>query len=95
MAERRRDGRELFYRTPDRKLMAVAIRAGTTFDAGMPKELFELPPEPPAWIQGGLDQRVYAPSADGQRFLIGVPVGEEPSTPITVVLNWTAGLKRN
>jgi len=93
--EWRRDGRELFYRALDRKLMVVPIRGGANFDAGTPQTLFELPTEPPAWIQGGVDQRVYAPSADGQRFLIGVPVGEESSTPITIVLNWTAGLKRH
>jgi hypothetical protein len=94
-SEWRRDGRELFYRAPDRKLLAVPIKDGANFDAGTPHALFELPPQPPAWIQSGVDQRVYAPSADGQRFLIGVPVGEESSAPITVVLNWTAGLKRN
>jgi hypothetical protein len=37
---------------------------------------------------------VYAVATDGQRFLIGVPVGEESSPPITVILNWTAGLKK-
>jgi eukaryotic-like serine/threonine-protein kinase len=94
-AEWRRDGRELFYRTPDRKLTAVPINTWTTFDAGKPHELFELPPEPPAWIQGGTDQRVYAPSADGRRFLIALPVGEgTTSTPITVVVNWDAELKK-
>jgi Tol biopolymer transport system component len=92
--EWRRDGRELFYRTPGRKLIAVPVKTGVAFDAGAPKELFELPAEPPAWIQGGIDQRVYAPSADGERFLIAVPVDEESSSPITVVLNWTAALKK-
>jgi len=94
-AEWRRDGRELFYRAPDRKLMAVPINAGAAFDARTPRALFELPTAPPAWIQSGVDQRVYAPSADGQRFLIGVPVAEQSLAPITVVLNWTAGLKPN
>jgi eukaryotic-like serine/threonine-protein kinase len=92
--EWRRDGRELFYRTSDRKLMAVPIKGGAAFDAGKPHELFELPPEPPTWIQGGADQRVYAAAADGQRFLIAVPSGEGSATPITVVLNWDAGLKK-
>jgi hypothetical protein len=91
--EWRHDGSELFYRTLDRKLMGVPTKAGATFDAGNPHVLFELPPEPPRWMQGGVDQRVYAPSADGQRFLIGVPVGEGTSTPITVVVNWDAELK--
>ncbi len=94
-AEWRRDGKELFYRAPDRKLMAVPVKSAANFAAGTPHALFELQPEPPAWIQSGVDQRVYAPSADGQRFLIAVPVGQESFAPITVVLNWTAGLKRN
>jgi len=92
--EWRRDGKELFYRVPNRKLMAVSIKVGTTFDAGEPHVLFELPPDPPTWLQGGLDQRVYAPSHDGQRFLIAVPVGEAASPPITVVLNWDGELKK-
>jgi len=33
-------------------------------------------------------------TADGQRFLVLVPVGDASSSPITVVLNWTAGLKK-
>jgi len=63
-------------------------------DAGKPHALFELPPEPPAWIQGGADQRVYAPSSDGQRFLIAVPAGEGSAAPITVILNWDEELKK-
>jgi len=34
----------------------------------------------------------YGVTADGQRFILGEPL--ETETPITVVLNWTAGLKR-
>ena len=37
----RGDGKELFYRTPDQKLMAVEIRAaGGDFQAGIPQSLF-------------------------------------------------------
>ena len=93
-AEWRHDGRELFYRAPDRKLMAVPINSGTTLDAGRPQALFEIPPDAGPWLQGGVDQREYAASSDGQRFLIGFPVGEEPSSPLTVVVNWIAGLKK-
>ncbi len=32
----------------------------------------------------------YDVSADGQRFLINLAVGEESSAPITLVQNWTA-----
>ena len=31
----------------------------------------------------------------GQRFLVNSPLDEVSQTPITVVLNWTAGLKKN
>jgi serine/threonine protein kinase/Tol biopolymer transport system component len=94
-AEWRRDGRELFYRAPDRKVMAVPIKSGANFDAGTPQALFEIPPDVGPWLQGGVDQREYAVSSDGQRFLIGVKVGEESSAPLTVVVNWTAGLRRD
>ncbi|PYT58963.1 MAG: hypothetical protein DMG35_15905 [Acidobacteria bacterium] len=93
-AEWRRDARELFYRAPDWKLMAVPINSGTRLNAGRPRALFEIPPDARPWLQGGVDQREYAASSDGQRFLIGVPVGEESSTPLTVVVNWTAELKK-
>ena len=36
----------------------------------------------------------YAPSKDGQRFLIGVAQEKAPTPPINVVLNWLADLKR-
>jgi len=93
-AEWRRDGHELFYRAPDRKLMAVPINSGTNLDAGRLRTLFEIPRDAGPWLQGSVDQREYAASSDGQRFLIGVPVGEETSAPFTVVVNWTAELKK-
>ncbi|MBL8204531.1 MAG: hypothetical protein JNM09_09905 [Blastocatellia bacterium] len=40
-------------------------------------------------VQSGID---YDVTADGQHFLIGTKVGEP--TPVTVFLNWTAGLKK-
>jgi len=38
----------------------------------------------------------YAPSPDGQRFLVNVPAGGEAAAaaPITVVLNWQAALQK-
>ena len=83
----RRDGRELFYIASDRKLMAVDVKPGTSFEVSVPKKLF--------------DTRVlsltdfgnhYAASADGQRFLINSTI-ETNASPISVVVNWTASLK--
>jgi hypothetical protein len=34
----------------------------------------------------------YVVSGDGRKFILGMPLGEEE--PITVMLNWAAGLKR-
>ena len=42
-------------------------------------------------IQSGIE---YDLTADGQRFLIGTMVGEANATPVSVILNWTAELKR-
>ena len=88
----RPDGKELFYLSQDRKLMAVPIRGGSTIELGSPQALFEIsfPPmgsiQPYAWYE-------YDVTADGQRFLINLPT-ESTTVPITVVLNWAAGLKR-
>ena len=81
----RGDGRELFYLSPDGTLMAVGVKAGATLEPGVPRRLFSTG-HPPS-----LDH--YAVSADGRRFLVLAPVESAPST-ITVVLNWTAGLKK-
>jgi hypothetical protein len=35
----------------------------------------------------------YAPSRDGQRFIVNMLL-DNATSPITVVLNWTAGLKK-
>ena len=42
----------------------------------------------------GLAVRSYAVSNDGQRFLIPSVAGGGTGPPITVVLNWQAGLKK-
>ena len=80
----RRDGKEWYYLSTDHKLMAVPITVGTSVTPGTPQPLFA------ADITG------YTPSSDGQRFLMNVPVGGQApaASPITVVLNWTAGLER-
>ena len=82
----RRDGKELFYLAPDRKLMAVTVKAGATFEADAPRAMFQTELNVAALRQS------YAVSADGKRFLLNTLPGME-SPPITVVLNWPALLK--
>ena len=84
----RADGKELFYRAADQKLMAVDIQAGSGFQAGIPRALFT------ARVQPGVSRNKYVPSADGQRFLFVAPLGREAIVPTTVVLNWFSGLGR-
>jgi eukaryotic-like serine/threonine-protein kinase len=84
----RRDGRELFFTTAASRLAAVDVRAtGDRLDVSLPTELFEI-----GGFQGaGYDD--YAPSGDGQRFLVKVPVEEERLPVLHVVTNWTSLLR--
>jgi serine/threonine protein kinase len=84
----RKDGKELYYVSSDNKLMAVAVNASTTFESGTPQALFEMPTQT---ISIG---QAYDVSADGQRILLCAPPGTKYFSNITVVLNWTAPLKR-
>lgn len=88
----RRDGRELFYVAGDGKLTAAPVKGGTsTFEAGVGQPLFQTR-RPLA--RGPLLFTAYAPAADGRRFLVNTLAADVPPVPITVVLNWEAGLKK-
>ena len=84
----RGDGREIYYLSEDRKLMVVQVGAGPSF--GVPKPLFQ------TRVPGGVEplRMHYVPTRDGQRFLVNTQIGDPTPNPITVVLNWTAGLKK-
>jgi serine/threonine protein kinase len=85
-----RNGKELFYISSDKKMMAVNVKTeGTTFERGTPKVLFDrhIPSFNTPLAQ-------FAVTRDGQKFIVANPVGENTSAPITVALNWTADLKR-
>jgi serine/threonine protein kinase/dipeptidyl aminopeptidase/acylaminoacyl peptidase len=91
----RRDGKELFYISADSKLMAVEVAAASgTFQAGIPKALFA------ATLAGGgivANDTRYDVTADGKKFLINslpTETTSAPPSPLTVVLNWQAGLKK-
>lgn len=85
----RKDGRELFYIAAGSKLMVVDVKLGPPFQVGVPKLLFE------TRVPTIIDFRNhYVVAADGQRFLINTITEARGSTPIDVVKNWTALLKR-
>ncbi len=87
----RLDGRELFYRATDETLMAVEVKSNrTTVEFSPPKALF---PTRIKWMEIQAGARHYAAAPDGQRFLMISAIDEAQSSPITVMLNWTAALK--
>ncbi len=81
----RRDGRELYFITPDKKVMAVPVKLGATFEAGVPKELFVSRISSSSLGVAGYN---YAVTGDGQRFLINSSIADARQDPITVVVNW-------
>jgi Tol biopolymer transport system component len=85
----RRDEKELLYYAPDGKLIAVEVKGGASFEAGQPRALFELHSG-----NGVVTEPPYAVTADGQRFLLNTLVDESGGAPLTVVVNWQAGLNR-
>ena len=85
----RRDGKEIFYLAPGgTRLMAAAVNGGASaFEVGAVRELFNTRGVAPnAWT--------YDISPDGQRFLVNTFAEEAASTPITLVVNWPALLKK-
>ncbi len=82
------DGREIYYLSEDRKLMAVSVGAGPSF--AVPKMLFQ------TRVPEGVTSRRthYVPSRDGRRFLVNTQTGDALPNPITVVLNWQAELRK-
>jgi len=92
----RPDGKELFYVAPDGRLMAVSIGVGAdkqTLETGAPVPLFATRLASGSGITGVVTKPQYAVAPDG-RFLMNVAVEEATGSPITVVLNWDAELKK-
>jgi len=80
-------GRELFYVSPDDKLMAVSLKIGTdSVTPSAPREMFPLLMPENGWCS-------YQASADGQRFLVRAAPGQGVQ-PLTVIVNWPAVLKK-
>ena len=85
----RHDGKELFYRSSDGKLMVVAVRpAGRGLEFGKPELLF------PIGEPIGPHTYPYDVSPDGQRILMLRSASEENTSALTLLMNWRAGLTR-
>ncbi len=77
----RGDSKELYYVAPNRKLMAVQILPGNELAVSLPKPLFMIGDLEP-------DYDDYAPAADGQRFLVKLPIEPVETVPIHLILHW-------
>jgi Tol biopolymer transport system component len=84
----RKDGRELFYLSPDGTLMEAALSRTPTLQASAPSELFHEGP-----LTSG-PAPTYSVSSDGQRFLMIDPVGDPHADRLTVITHWAETLKQ-
>jgi DNA-binding winged helix-turn-helix (wHTH) protein/Tol biopolymer transport system component len=76
----RADGREVYYLSSDRRLTAVSLSA--TLVPSQPQPLFRLAPVGAT--------RQYAPSKDGQRFVVLDWDAQQVPSRVTVLTNWEA-----
>jgi hypothetical protein len=79
----RGDGQELYYLDRDRQLVAVPVKPGGMFQAGVPKILF--PTRVPKNVSPYRSRYDVAP--DGKRFLI-IKQTVEPTPVLSVLTNW-------
>jgi len=88
----REDGRELFYLSEDRSVMAVSVEPrGDRLDVGLPEPLFSLPIGP----QGnGQFVSVFVPIARGSKFLVARRVDDDRRRDIVVLVNWPDAIAR-
>jgi serine/threonine protein kinase len=81
----RKDGKEIFYISPDKKIMSVTFNESSTLEPSIPKVLFQ------TQIASNIESRnQYVVTGDGQRFLVNTPLKEIATAPINVLVNWSA-----
>ena len=85
----RRDGKELYFVAADARLMAVPVTPGPALAAGEPIDLhINAQPDDTNW------RYTYDVVDLGQRFLVSRRAAADPTPPISVVVNWTAALRK-
>jgi len=82
----RKDGKELFFLSSKRQMMAVDVRSDATLETGAPKALFQTS------IPYNANVDLYAATKDGQRFLAVESSGEAAKESLNVITNWASGL---
>jgi eukaryotic-like serine/threonine-protein kinase len=85
----RRDGGELFFLSPESKIMAAEVTAGAqNFHVGAVRELFTLSG------LGTVPGYLYDVTSDGKKFLVVQDLVRTSTVPLTLVVNWDAELKK-
>ncbi len=84
----RADGRELFFRDPEGRIVAIDVHRDTssTIRFGAPHVLFTPSPRP-HW-----SVRIHAPFPDGQRFLLVTEAPRPAPQKLTAIVNWRSAL---
>ncbi len=87
----RQDGKELFYVSPDGKLMAAGVTLGESFEAGTPVPLFQARRRQKISSQ---DVFTYTVGGNGTKFLFNTVVEQKEAQPLSVIMNWNSGLEK-
>lgn len=91
MPKWRKDGKELYFVAPPGTLMAAEVKAGSKFEAEIPRPLFRMSTSALPGVPMGTS--LYDVTGDGSKFLLNEAL-QGSSDPISVVLNWPAELRR-
>jgi Tol biopolymer transport system component len=86
----RRDGKELFFLAPDKKLMSVAVSVGAMLQFSEPVVLFQTRAREPISAE---EVFTYDVSPDGHSFLINMTPEQGNAPPVSIVLNWISELQ--
>jgi hypothetical protein len=82
------EGRELFYVSPENRLMSVGLKMETnSVEPSAPRTLFTMPA-----VDDGASP--YETTADGRRFLVRAAPGRA-GAPLTMFVNWPTVLGKN
>jgi serine/threonine protein kinase/Tol biopolymer transport system component len=84
----RKDGKELFFFSPDQQVMAVDVNQnGAGLQLGAPHALFKA-----TTVSG--PNGPYTVSADGKKFVMNTVLPQSITEPLTLITNWPADLKQ-
>jgi Tol biopolymer transport system component len=82
-----REGREIFYSTGSAIMRIPVDGRGDGFEVGTPQQIAQI--QMPALVRSTFDV-----TADGERLLIARMLASDDAPPVTLVVNWLAGVRK-